>query len=146
MVLSHPTILFLFSSCRYNSFWKSWMVNSLRYYTISLCSLYMSLMENFFQIGVNLKIVKIICFFFLNFFHWYPALDLIILKFSLYTTLEDIEYHNPMLKTYMILSKCAPNLYNELDAHYCRLFFVLKTWLLVPFGKQWIQGSPIWKQ
>lgn len=37
--------------------------------TISLCSLYMSLMENFFQIGVNLKIVKIICFFVLNFFH-----------------------------------------------------------------------------
>ena len=115
-------------------------------YTISFCSLYMSLMENFFQIGVNLKIVKIICFFFLYFFHWYPALDLIILKFSLYTTLEDIEYHNPMLKTCMILSKCAPNLYNELDARYCRLFFVLKTWLLVPFGKQWIQGSPIWKQ
>lgn len=66
-------------------------------------------------------------FLFSKLFPLISCSDLIILKFSLYTTLEDIEYHNPMLKTYMILSKCAPNLYNELDAHNCRLFFVLKT-------------------
>lgn len=33
-------------------------------YTVSLCSLYMCLMESFFKIGVNLKIVKSFVSFF----------------------------------------------------------------------------------